>query len=161
MDFKVNEIKKKCTSFVDIYFIPVRFDIIISVVGILERISSILDIFSNEVDENIILREIEASRVERAEKSQSYEDGVKAILLREDGHNIANFVSRSRLLDKILRTYTSPCMYDARWAGDHLIVTLCILLRRQFTNPYAERRNSRLTVTLIRNRSLVGRRKKE
>jgi len=35
------------------------------------------------------------------------------------------------------------------------------LLRRQFTNPYAERRNSRLTVTLICSSSLAKKTKKE
>lgn len=119
--------------------------------------------FSNGINKNIILREIKAGggTAERTENTRSYEDGVKAILYREDGHNVANFVSRSRPHDKILCTYTWLCMYDTRWAGDHLIVTLCILLRRQFTNPYAERRNSRLTVTLICSRSLAKKRKKK
>lgn len=64
----------------------------------------------SKYNKKIILREIKASKQSRKD-TRSYEDDVKAILFRADGHNIANFVSRSRLLNKILRIYIYVAMH--------------------------------------------------
>jgi len=83
---------------------------------------------------------------------------MKAILFREDGYNTANF-----MFSALARLFAQNCSRGyARHEGlepppycnaMYLVVSLCILLRRQFTNPRA-RGDSRLTIILICKRPL-------